>query len=64
MSLNITLWSTTSYVKKLYKAICGFKGKSDILPQVMSLESVLVGSENYKFESKEKYRGVESELKK
>ncbi len=41
--------------KKLYKAFCGSGWsceKSDKLPQVMSLESALVGAENDKFENK------------
>lgn len=44
-------------VKKLYKAFCGSKGssvKSDKLPPVMSLQSVSVGSEDYKFENNKK----------
>lgn len=41
-------------MKKLYKAFRGSRGscaKSDKSPQVMSLESELVGSEDYKFEN-------------
>ncbi len=44
--------STTAYVwKKLYKASRGSYVKSDKLPQVMSLESASVRSEDYKFEN-------------
>lgn len=39
---------------KLYKGFCGSRGsheKSDKLPQVVSLASVSVGDEDYKFEN-------------
>ncbi len=46
------LESTTAH--KLYEGFCGSRGsytKSDEVPQVMSLESASVGSEDYKFEN-------------
>ncbi len=44
--------------KKLYKEFCVSKGSSvkfDTFPQMMSLESVMVEAEDYKFENENIY---------
>ncbi len=46
-------------LRKLYNVFCGSGGscvKSDKSPQVMSLESALVGAEDYKFENENIWR--------